>query len=153
MSTHIFGGAKDFCPNFPPNFLGHRLCIAWSQILNDLQKQRLHVISGAMFSNQSTLGAIFACIFRGFAQIFRDFARVFTDFAQIFLEFAQIFRDFARIFTKWEHLGVRLHSLHPRLLHHCLSLSEYRCFRFRKKSMKVIVALHVWNPFLVFHTL
>jgi len=42
------------------------------------------------FSNQSTLGAIFACIFREFAQIFRDFAKVFTDFQRLFPDFHQI---------------------------------------------------------------
>jgi len=48
------------------------------------------------FLSQTTLGAIFA-------QIFRDFA--------------QIFRDFAWIFDKSKLLGVQVH---PRLLHHCL---------------------------------
>jgi len=76
------------------------------------------VILGTIFSNQSTLDAIFACIFREFGWIFRDFAKVFTDFAQICLDFARIFKVFARIFTKSKLLGVRLHPLHPRLLHH-----------------------------------
>jgi len=62
-----------------------------------------------IFSNQNTLGAFFANIFRYFAQIFRDFAKVFTDFAQIST-------DFARIFTKSELLGMRFN---PRLLHRC----------------------------------
>jgi len=79
-------------------------------ISDDLKK---HVILGAISPNQSTLGVIFACIFREFAQIFRDFARVFTDFAQISIDFARIFRDFARIFTKSKLLGVRSHPLHP----------------------------------------
>jgi len=57
-------------------------------------------------------------MFKKFAQIFRDFAKVFTDFAQISPDFAQIFRDFARIFIKSKLLGVRLHPLQPRLLHH-----------------------------------
>jgi len=46
---------------------------------------------GAIVCSQTTLGVIFA-------QIFRDFAQIFRDFAQIFRDFAQIFRDFARIF-------------------------------------------------------
>jgi len=55
------------------------------------------------FSNQSMLGAISAQIFREFLKVFRDFARILWDFA--------------RIFTKSKLLGVRLHPLHPRLLH------------------------------------
>ena len=43
------------------------------------EEESLHVI----FSNQTTLGPIFARILRKFAQIFRGFAQVFTDFAQI----------------------------------------------------------------------
>ena len=69
----------------------------------------------SFFSNQTTLGAIFARIFREFAQICRYFAKVFTDFAQIFTGFVRMFRDFARIFSKSKLLGVRFH---PRLLHH-----------------------------------
>jgi len=53
------------------------------------------------FSNQTTLGAIFASIFRDFAQIFWDFAKVFTDFSLIS--------------TKSKLLGVRLH---PCPIHH-----------------------------------
>jgi len=34
-------------------------------------------------------------------------------------DFAQISTDFARIFTKAKVFGVRLHPLHPRLLHQC----------------------------------
>jgi len=45
-------------------------------ILHDLQKKRkkgLHVILGAIILSQSTLGAIFASIFREFAQILQRF--------------------------------------------------------------------------------
>jgi len=48
---------------------------------------------GRHFLSQTTLGAIFA-------QIFRDFAWMFRDFAQICRDFANIFRDFAQIFDK-----------------------------------------------------
>ena len=34
-----------------------------------------------IFQKQTTLGGIFACIFRYFANIFIDFARIFRDFA------------------------------------------------------------------------
>jgi len=64
---------------------------------------------GAIFSNQSMLGAIFDCILKEFAQIFRNVANVSTDFAQIF-------RDFSRYFTKSKLLRMRLqpHLLHQR---------------------------------------
>ena len=68
-------------------------------------KKVLHAVLGAIFSNQSMLGAIFAHIFRVFPQIFRDFVKVFKDFAQIS--------------TKSKLLGVRLL---PRLPHQCLLL-------------------------------
>jgi len=65
------------------------------------------------------LGAIFARIFREFAHIFRDFVKVFRDFAHIL-------RDFAQSFTKSKLLGVRLHSLHPHLLHLCTGPRKFR---------------------------
>jgi len=101
-SKLIFGGAKDFCPNFPrfakKNF-------DWTPFF------QIETRWAPFFSNQSRLGSFFAHIFRDFAQISSDFAKVFTDFVRIST-------DFARIFTKSELLGVRLHPLHPRLLHH-----------------------------------
>jgi len=47
------------------------------------QEKSLHVIWSPFFSNQSTMGAIFARIFREFAEIIRGFTKVFTYFAQI----------------------------------------------------------------------
>ena len=110
-SMHISGARRIFArisPNLPENFWAIFCALHEEQILDDLQKKRLHVTLGAIFSNQNTLGAIFACIFGVFAQIFRDFAKVFIDFVQISL-------DFAVIFTKSKLLGVHLH---PCLLHH-----------------------------------
>jgi len=66
-------------------------------------KKALHVILGAIFSNQSILGDIFA---------------------QIFREFVKVFRAFSRIFTKSKLLGVRLHPLQHRLLHQCAHMSR-----------------------------
>jgi len=40
-------------------------------------------------------------------------------FSRIFRDFVKIVRNFARIFDKSKLLGVRLHPLHHRLLHHC----------------------------------
>jgi len=64
---------------------------------------------GAVFSNQSRLGAIFASIFREFAFIYKDFVKVFTDFPQISTDIVPILRDLAQIFTRSKLLGVRLH--------------------------------------------
>jgi len=78
------------CEEFFPNFsklarkiLGHFLC----------EHFLMKTVLGAISSNQSTLGAILARIFKEFAQIFRDFEKVFTNFAQIS-------PDFVRILTK-----------------------------------------------------
>jgi len=68
----------------------------------------------ANFSNQATLGVIFA-------QIFSDFAKVFTDFSQISMDFAWIFRDFARIITKSTFVG----ALKPPP---SIPLGEYKSF-------------------------
>jgi len=46
------------------------------------------------------------------------FVRIFRDFAQNLKDFAQIFRDFVYVFNKSKLLGVRLHPLYPRLVHH-----------------------------------
>jgi len=51
-------------------------------LLRMTSKKQIYVILVAIFSNQSTLGAIFVRNFREFAQIFRDFAKVFTDFVR-----------------------------------------------------------------------
>jgi len=116
----MFGGAKDFCLNFPKlarkNFV--RIFSYESRFWDDLWKKAFVRFWAPFFSNQSTLGAIFPRIFRESTQIFKDFAKAFTDFAQISTDFSQIFRDFSRIFTKSKFLGV---SLHSRLLHHWFS--------------------------------
>ena len=69
---------------------------------------------GAILSNQTSLGAIFA-------QIFRDFAKVFTEFIQIYTNFVRIFKDFSRICNISKRSGVLLHPLHSRPLHHWCS--------------------------------
>ena len=53
---------------------------------------------------------------------------MFTHFSQISIGFARISSDFARIFTKSKVLGVRLHLLHPRLLHQCVCASRLQKF-------------------------
>jgi len=52
---------------------------------------------GAIFSNQTPLGVIFAHISGSLPR--------FSDFANIFINFAQIFTDFSRIFEKSKVLG------------------------------------------------
>jgi len=114
-SKRIFEGAKDFARislNLPEKFcalFAHKF--SPTKIIKiffwcDLQKRSFLPTLVADFLCQTSLGAIFA-------QIFRDFTRIFRSFAQIF-------RDFAQIFDKSELLGVRLHPLHPCLLHHCI---------------------------------
>jgi len=116
-------------PNFPklPNFPKKLLCDFCVQIFPTTIMKTILVWSpkkvcicfaadvDAIFWSQTTLGAIFA-------RIFRDIALIFRDFAWIFRNFVQIFRDFARTFDKSKLLGVRLHPLHPRLLHHYFGL-------------------------------
>ena len=73
-----FGGAKGFCPYFPK--VARKLV---STFLRWLPKKDLHVILptlGAFFSNQTTLGAIFAGILVRFSKICPDFYRVCLDF-------------------------------------------------------------------------
>ena len=65
----------------------------------DLQKEALHVILGATFSNQSMLGAIFAHICRVFARILGGFPRFFPDFKGICPDFHQV-----------KAFGMRLHT-------------------------------------------
>jgi len=91
-------------------------------------------ILGAIFSKQSTLGVIcfqskdvgrhFCSYVQGVCLDFQGFYEGFHRFCPDFSGFCRIFRDFARIFTKSKLLGVRLHSLHPSLLHHCTSASQ-----------------------------
>ena len=121
MSKQIFGGAKDFCPNvpnLPENILIQSLCeyFLTKTAFQMTSKKKVFMWFWApffqikkswapCFSNQSTLGAIFARIFREFFKIFRDFAKVFRYFAQMFRAFVLIFRYFSRIFTKSTLLG------------------------------------------------
>jgi len=42
-------------------------------------------------------------------------------FSLLFKDFTRIFRNYARIFDISKLLGVCLHSLNHRLLHHCLA--------------------------------
>jgi len=95
-------------------FLGVQSIFA--QIFPNLPEKLFFIFCGLFFGVTSkkwsslvflqTLGAIFAQIFRDFALIFKSFVR--------------IFRDYAQIFNKSKLLGMRLHPLHPRLLHHWL---------------------------------
>jgi len=137
-SRQILGGAKDFCPNFlkcvwkdfvrllRPNIFPQR---SWRPFFGVTSSKRSSCVFvqtlGAIFWSQTTLGAIFARIFRDFAQVFRDFAQIFRDIAQIFRDFARIFREFARILNKAKLFGERWH---PRNLHHwinhCVALKD-----------------------------
>jgi len=100
-SRHVFGGVKDFCPNFRKlawkifSSLIARIFCREERLWDDLQKSGSSCdFECHFYKNQSTFDAIFACIFRDFAQIFRDFvkvSKVFTDFAQTSADFAWIY--------------------------------------------------------------
>ena len=66
---------------------------------------------GAIFWSQTTLVTIFA-------QIFRDFPWIFKDCVLVF-------RDFSRIFDKSKLLRLRLHPIHPCLLHHLFNARSF----------------------------
>ena len=69
MVGRIF--ARNF-PNLPKKLMSRFLCEYFliKAVFGMSSKKGLHVILGAIFSSQSTMGAIFACIFKEFAQIF-----------------------------------------------------------------------------------
>jgi len=75
----------------------------------------------SFFSNESTLGTIFACIFRDFVyQIFRDLvkvSKVSIDFAQISADFAWVSQILLR-FSPNENFWGALAPPAPSLLHH-----------------------------------
>jgi len=108
-SWQIFGGAKIFArfsPNLPEKFSGHFLWEyflphrSWRPFLGWPPKNVFIMIPqtlGAIFSNQTPLGVIFAHISGSLPR--------FSDFANIFINFAQIFTDFSRIFEKSKVLG------------------------------------------------
>ena len=59
-----------------------------------------------------------------FCSYFQGVCEGFQRFARILNYFSRILRDFGRISTKPKLLGVRLHPLHPHLLHQCIHLCE-----------------------------
>jgi len=79
-SRQIFGGANDFCPNYPKNIFG----LLFVRIREYFFMTTIFGMTWApFFSNQSTSGVILARIFKEFVQIFRDFAKGCQDFHQI----------------------------------------------------------------------
>jgi len=124
-SRQIFGGAKDFFLNFPKlarNIFGPLLVRSFIQ--EDLQlgwppkKEKVFMWfckRWAPFPSNQTH------VVRHFCPDFQ----VFTDLqslSQILPIVTRILQRFCRIFTKSKLLGVRLHPLHPRFLHHCIEL-------------------------------
>ena len=100
------GDVKDCCPDFPKlhqKGLYLIFCKRWTPFFEGKQRR-------------APLGTIFAQIFRDLPRYLR-FVWIFRDFSQNFWDFPHIFRDFSRIFNKSKLLGVRLHPLHPHLLH------------------------------------
>ena len=113
----------------------------------------------------ATLYAIFVWFWSPFFQIkarwapllliflwsFPRFSWIFRKFSQILSRLPLIFPGFSGIFIKSKHLGVRLHPLHPFLLHHCLLLVTslqlqhiYHQKRFWKLGSCTIL-LDVWH--------
>ena len=122
-SRQILGSTRDF---FLKNIWA-TFCViifsqqrSWKQTFLRLasKKKVFSHTSGAIFSNQTTLGAVFA-------RIFRDFVKVFTDIAKI-STFFRILTNFAQIFDRSKFLEVHLHPLHSHLLHHWHEMSSHR---------------------------
>jgi len=102
---------KNFGPLFVRTFSQEGLLLGWPP------KIGLHVILqklGAIFFKSNLVGRHFCPDFQGFIKGFHRFYQVCTDFDWIF-------KDFARIFNILKLLGVRVHSLHPHLLHYWCS--------------------------------
>ena len=114
-STQIFGGAKDFCPNFlklARKYLDHFLCEYFLMKTVFGMKKIFHVILhtlGATFFKPKHAGHHFCGICREFAQSFRGFAKVFTDFAQISADFA----DFQEFCPDFHHIKTFEGALAP----------------------------------------
>ena len=117
-SMQIFGGAIDFCPNFPN--------VARKTFGPLFVRRFSHVDRiGRHFLKSKNIGRHFLHIKRRWAQFLLVFSRslarfsgILRRFSQILPRFPRIFRDFARILTKSNILGVHLLPLHPCLLHH-----------------------------------
>ena len=131
MGVWVWRNFAWILPNLPEKYFN----------ISDLQKKNLgqfgrHVIYKKMFfisirvplfSNQSMLGAISAQIVKEFYKFLRDFPRFYW------------------IFTISKLLEVRLHSLHPHLLHQC---SNLRSFRSKCTVLKTVLAtlLGLFSP-------
>ena len=114
-SRPMFGRAKDLYPNFPKharkvfvrvlltNFIPQR---SWKPFLLWPPKKDLRVF---------------------FCKLWVPFLEMKQRWVPFFQDFAQIFRYLSRIFDKSKLLGVRLHLLHPCLLHHCRCLQPTNC--------------------------
>jgi len=109
-SRQIFGGAKDFFPNFlkfaRKNFGPLFVRIFLMKTVFGIKKVFMWFCTrwGPIFSSQSTLDAIFAV----FSESLPRFSGVLPRFSQIlprFLRILPIFRNFARIFTTSNFLG------------------------------------------------
>ena len=114
-SRQIFGGAKDFCPDFlklaRKNF-GPLFVRIFSHEDRFWNKKGFHVIQhtlgGAIFLNQSTLDAIFAV----FSECLPRFSGVLPRFSQISADFAD-FQEFCPDFHHIKTCGGALASPPP----------------------------------------
>jgi len=103
-SRQMFGGAKDFCPNFlkraRKNF-GPHLCEYFLVMTVFGIKKGFHVILHTFVTNffkPKHVGRHFCHIFREFAQIFRGFPRL-SQISADFSDFQEFCPDFHHIKT------------------------------------------------------
>ena len=143
-NRQIFGSVKDFCPNFPklagkmfkkndlkkttktafsfvhfkhhffpnciqtcpaqisPNLPKITTVNTLKNMISPQKKKRPHLDFGCRF-----------CKIKAHAAVLQRFSHILPNFHR----FSRILRDFAWIFTRSKVLRVRLHPLHPRLLH------------------------------------
>jgi len=97
------------CEGFLPEKF---LCDFCLQFFSHKDHENLFIVS-------PSIKKFFMCFFANVGRdCFKRQTTLDTIFARIFRDFVQIFRDFARIFDKSKFFGVRIHPLHPHLLHH-----------------------------------
>ena len=82
------------------------------------------------------------CKIKAHKTILRRLSHILPDLPQIFHGFL---RYFTRIFTKSKFSGLRLHSLHPRLLHHWPNLL-YVWAAYRKTQVTKSRNKKIWKP-------
>ena len=118
-SRQIFGGAKEVCPHFTRS-ARKKFGTLFMQFSCDFGChffKSKHI--GCHFYQIKANWAPFLLVFLWSVPRYSEIFEGFHKFCPDFHWFCPDFKGFCRIFTKSKPLGVRLHLLHPRLLHHC----------------------------------